>query len=123
MKRYVAIGLLLGIVMQLLVSLAIIVRFEFNRDYITEVFCINKDKPELNCHGTCHLNKQLQKQNVLTGDDPAELVELNFVFFAFRMTQEFQLSDLQFVAQNFYERYTPFNSSAEASEIFHPPRG
>lgn len=33
------------------------------QDYIENVLCVNKDKPELNCHGKCHLNKQLKKAN------------------------------------------------------------
>ena len=26
-----------------------------NQDFITETFCVNKDKPELSCNGKCHL--------------------------------------------------------------------
>lgn len=28
-------------------------------DYIVEVLCINKEEPELQCNGKCHLKKQL----------------------------------------------------------------
>ena len=31
------------------------------KDFIIEKFCINKEKPELQCNGKCHLNKQAQK--------------------------------------------------------------
>lgn len=39
--------------------------FEYvmNYDYIVEVLCINKDKPALSCHGTCHLKSQLANAN------------------------------------------------------------
>lgn len=33
--------------------------FQLNRAYITEVFCINKDKPELACGGQCHFMQQM----------------------------------------------------------------
>ena len=33
--------------------------YEMNKAEITELFCVNKDKPELNCHGSCHLSKML----------------------------------------------------------------
>lgn len=33
-----------------------------NQDYIAEFLCINKDKPELQCNGKCHLVKQIEKQ-------------------------------------------------------------
>lgn len=32
-----------------------------NYEYISEVLCINKDKPMSNCNGTCYLSKQLKK--------------------------------------------------------------
>ncbi|WP_347373951.1 hypothetical protein [Aequorivita sp. Q41] len=31
-----------------------------NIDYIIETYCINKDKPELQCNGKCHLSEKLQ---------------------------------------------------------------
>ena len=36
--------------------------YVLNQDYIAEFLCINKDKPELACHGKCHLVKQIEKQ-------------------------------------------------------------
>lgn len=39
----------------------IIVHFKLNRDTIEQNFCINKNKPGLQCHGACHLKKQLQE--------------------------------------------------------------
>ncbi|TBV26068.1 hypothetical protein DMZ43_09185 [Meridianimaribacter sp. CL38] len=35
--------------------------YELNIDYIIETYCINKDKPELECNGKCHLATQIQK--------------------------------------------------------------
>lgn len=37
------------------------VEYAINADYIAEFLCINKDKPELECHGQCHLTKELKK--------------------------------------------------------------
>lgn len=33
--------------------------YQLNIDYIIETYCINKDKPELQCNGKCHLSQQL----------------------------------------------------------------
>ncbi|OHX64388.1 hypothetical protein [Flammeovirga pacifica] len=35
---------------------------EIQRDFIEKVFCINKDKPEMSCHGQCFINKQMKKE-------------------------------------------------------------
>ncbi|MGO3708409.1 MAG: hypothetical protein ACTJGD_12010 [Mesonia hippocampi] len=37
--------------------------YAFNYDYIAEVLCINKDKPELDCNGKCYLMQQLAKSS------------------------------------------------------------
>jgi hypothetical protein len=39
----------------------IIMHFKLNRDAIEQRYCINKNKPGLQCHGACHLKKQLQE--------------------------------------------------------------
>ena len=33
--------------------------FELNIDYIVETYCVNKEKPQLQCNGKCHLVKQI----------------------------------------------------------------
>ncbi|WP_430615095.1 hypothetical protein [Flavobacterium sp. JP2137] len=35
--------------------------YVYNYDYITTVLCENLDKPELECHGKCHLMKEMGK--------------------------------------------------------------
>lgn len=35
--------------------------YQVNYEYISSVLCINKEKPEVECHGKCHLNKELKK--------------------------------------------------------------
>lgn len=39
----------------------IIVHFKLNQKDIEKAFCINKSKPELQCHGKCDLNKKLDQ--------------------------------------------------------------
>ncbi len=55
---------ILLLVLSLLIGLQqaiIVVHFKLNQDVIEQRFCINKNKPELQCHGTCHLKKKLQE--------------------------------------------------------------
>lgn len=40
-----------------------LVEYAVNYDYIANVLCINKGKPELHCNGKCYLSKQLAKTN------------------------------------------------------------
>lgn len=61
MNRIIAIVLMLSLSCQSLVRLGIVAWYEVNKDYITEKFCINKDKPQMKCCGKCYLRKQLKK--------------------------------------------------------------
>ena len=38
-----------------------VVHFKLNQQVIEQKFCINKNKPALQCHGSCHLKKQLEE--------------------------------------------------------------
>ena len=33
--------------------------YVINKSEIIEKFCVNKDKPEMKCHGTCHMKKMM----------------------------------------------------------------
>lgn len=51
----VALGLSIGAIWQSMV----VIHFYANQEYIEINYCVNLDKPELNCHGKCHLNASL----------------------------------------------------------------
>ncbi|MPS72615.1 MAG: hypothetical protein E2590_05615 [Chryseobacterium sp.] len=40
-----------------------LVEYVVNYDYISDVLCINKKKPELHCNGKCYLGKELAKNS------------------------------------------------------------
>jgi hypothetical protein len=39
------------------------VEYAVNYDYISEVLCINKSNPQLQCNGKCYLSKEIAKTN------------------------------------------------------------
>ena len=58
--KYISL-ILLGLILINIFSLALLkVHYELNKDFITENYCINIDKPELNCDGQCHLDELLK---------------------------------------------------------------
>lgn len=40
------------------------------KDYIIEKFCINTEKPEMQCGGKCHLEKQVKEAHDKSDDEP-----------------------------------------------------
>ena len=51
------------------------IRYELNMDEITELFCINKDKPELMCNGKCHVSKELIEVDLFPQSSETPLTE------------------------------------------------
>lgn len=79
MRGVVSIALIALLSFQAFVKLGMVTWYETNKEVITELFCINKDKPILQCNGKCHLAKQIEKIEEPTteesGQTPPTLVE------------------------------------------------
>ena len=61
LKKLTYILLFIAFAFRPVYHLAYIVYYQLNIDYIIETYCVNKDKPELQCNGKCHLAKQIVK--------------------------------------------------------------
>lgn len=57
-----------------------VVNFYTHQNEIEAEYCVNKDKPELNCHGKCHLEKQLNNAVVTEKNLPTSLTQ-SLLFF------------------------------------------
>ncbi len=54
--------LIVSVLMQTFATIGVLVQFEMNRKYYADVLCINKNKPELACHGKCILMQRIQSK-------------------------------------------------------------
>lgn len=61
MKKFFAIFFLVSFAAVNFQQASLTVLYVFNKDFITEAFCINKEKPALKCNGKCHLKDQISK--------------------------------------------------------------
>lgn len=61
LKRTIAFFLILSLISAHFTKVFVFAGFELNRNYIAEKLCVNKDKPELKCHGNCFLMKKLEE--------------------------------------------------------------
>ena len=49
----------------------LVVDYQLNKARITELYCVNKARPQLHCNGKCHLAKQLRKADDAEKKAPA----------------------------------------------------
>ena len=61
---------------QFFVKIGIVGHYLLNKEYISKVLCINKDKPSLNCEGRCQLKKKLNQQNEQENKLPSSVKEI-----------------------------------------------
>ncbi|MGY5351285.1 hypothetical protein ACXGQW_01720 [Wenyingzhuangia sp. IMCC45533] len=58
-----------------------VVYYETHLNEIVEKYCVNKDKPQLQCNGKCHLAKQLTQANSDDTSVEANLDNISTAFF------------------------------------------
>lgn len=98
-----------------------VVHFYCNREAIIQEFCVNKDRPQMNCHGKCHLEKQLTRAvKVDTKSDSVSPEPLSFWLYGVEVIKPFEVGSLTFLraTESGYHRIAP---SGVKSIRFVPP--
>lgn len=96
----------------------IIVHFKLDQKNIEQEFCINKAMPELQCHGKCHLKKELGKSD----STDLELTSIGKkIDIALTSYLEFTVSVLKAINSNKVLFYKELELLEPCLEIFVPP--
>lgn len=100
------------------------VNFYLDREQITALYCVNKDKPELKCDGKCELGKRLSEtKNQEESQTEITLKELRLVFL-----KQVTLDPLDPYANAKLELTHTFFHKMNLTmgyqiDFFHPPQG
>ena len=121
MSRFYSIILLLCLHIQPMVNLAVWGDFLANNEYIREVLCINKEKPELACGGKCYLMKQLQESQQRQEQEFPQLLHSKYEFVFAKRFLRFPKVTLVVLKTANYPRYMEPISAPFLLDIFHPP--
>ena len=97
------------------------VDYALRYDYISQVLCINKEKPQTTCKGKCYLEKQIKNSSKKKSETPQSHKNklLCFPLFIEKTTRvEFSL-----LAENiiYREVYSKNGSKGFENKVFHPP--
>lgn len=100
-----------------------VIEYCVNYDYIKNVLCINKDNPEKDCNGKCHLQKQLSdvaKENSEKSPIKTTTEEVSILFsqeiIPFNFSATALTSSDKKVANYTHHYFFQFSMAA-----FHPP--
>lgn len=121
MKKRIAISFSILILALPMVKMAILIQFGFNRDYIIENLCVERDKEINTCQGQCLLSQKLNEASNKENEQESFLVEI---------IEQLYLIKNKYVGikPNYIIGYiskTPVNKifiiKIFESQIFHPP--
>ena len=73
MKKYVSILLLFCLTSQFSHRIGVVAWFQIKQTEIIELFCINKEKPELACDGKCYLKQKLTESEKHTNEQSSNI--------------------------------------------------
>lgn len=111
------------ILLQTFNKLEIVLAFKINQDFITENYCVNKDKPQMHCEGKCVLAKKLKQAEQNEEKQRMEHQEkANVLFFCKMNRLEIDQSRLLEQAVIINACYLQFKPSGFVSDIFKPPK-
>jgi hypothetical protein len=105
----------------------VVLNWKINQDLITEKYCVNKDKPMMNCDGKCYLSKQLEnlelkeEQERKNHPNPQHKVEtVNYSWIIDDLYSEY-FTFLSLETLEHVECLKTFVSNPYLQDIFHPP--
>ena len=97
--------------------------FLLNRDFITKTFCVNRDKPVMQCNGRCHLSKLIKESKEQEKDTPNTVEEkrASLIFLLDFDKPIITFTETRQKRQSVFFYKTIFSSSY-LKEVFHPPK-
>jgi len=102
-----------------------VAEYIINYDYIVNVLCENKDRPQMHCDGKCYLAEQLAKESEKNDKNPFGESRSNteihpMVFFEPSNPMDLEIDFLSSASNNFRTSQV-FISTLFSSDISHPP--
>jgi len=97
------------------------VNYYVNYTYISENLCENKDKPEMECHGKCHLEKTIKKAEEEESKGKAVPTIIKVQLFQEIPTQPLRFKNNYFISLRNKNKKIAQNYSSPEREIISPP--
>lgn len=124
LKKAISIVFVFLLIFSNLSRIWILIDFKVNQDFIAKVLCINKNKPELQCNGKCHLANQIKQQEKKenTGTTAEANTKLEILFFN-HFTTDIPLSQDIALQTKLHSPYlNVFHSSDYLDQLLRPPQ-
>ncbi|MGN6494905.1 MAG: hypothetical protein ACTHLE_23160 [Agriterribacter sp.] len=121
LQKNIAVVLITLLLLKMMAIPLACLQYQFNKDFIAANLCENKEKPQLQCEGKCHLKKQIEKNS----DAPNPTGEKSAV--KLTITDFFEENSFSFAGivsgtgAGYSVYYNNHYSHLHTSPVFHPP--
>ncbi len=76
-------------------EISTVLYYQLNIDTIIEKYCVNKERPRLNCNGKCYLMTQMKNAKKQSSSENSEIIIITEAFIPlFFQENTFQLDDI-----------------------------
>ncbi len=119
LRRIISILVLFAILVFNFSKLILLGDYELNKQQITELYCVNKDKPMLHCCGKCMLKKKFAQDDEHKNTPAMPDIKNDITLFntsAYTITRNHNIIS-PFINSPYRKEYLP----GVRSSIFHPP--
>lgn len=101
----------------------LVLHYSFNKAYITEQYCENKQDLQLACEGSCHLQKQAKQldEHAASGKEKQLKVSAEMVWM-YQQLCSVTTGLPPVVLTQLFAAYSSFYISPLGMDFFHPPR-
>lgn len=121
MKRFITYLFLGAFLLHAASRIVVYFNFWFNQDFIAENLCENREKPQLECNGMCHLKKELNKDDERKQQDNKQQVEV-MLFIPSESSYEIEKTEFFLIErQRNYSSVLSQKTIEFHSSVFHPP--
>lgn len=95
--------------------------YQVNKDFIIENYCVNKEKPELECDGKCHLAKMFKKSEKPESGFPfSEIIERTLDYIG-ESSITLEIKKEFFLKIKHHSHYTLMSSQPHILKLLKPP--
>lgn len=101
-----------------------VIEYGINYDYISQVLCENKAKPEMHCNGKCHLMKELAKEaesEKPISSDKKHMVSENEILFCQEVQSFKPIRSYNLIIPLLNCRYSDLYQYLNTPNVFRPP--
>ena len=121
MHRISAFFLVALMLLQTLGQEVLVVDYQLNKARITELYCVNKARPQLHCNGKCHLAQQLRKAEGGDKKAPEMLAKVKYEVLPMAALMLPQPRQWPLAARPYAHPAVPHCAAVPGRGVFRPP--